>query len=155
MRTPIEFFITGQPKGQPRARSRQFGKGVYNPDTADDWKSCIRADWKALNQPAWEGPLKVSLAFYFARPASHFGTGKKAGILKDKAPHWYEKKPDQDNLDKAVLDALTNAGAWSDDCQACTGKRYKLWAAPSASPGVRIYIAEAGDAPTETQGGAQ
>jgi Holliday junction resolvase RusA-like endonuclease len=145
MRPPISFFVSGHPKGQPRARSRQFGKGVYDPGTADGWKACVRADWKALNEPAWEGPLKVSLVFYFARPAAHFGSGKNALNLKPSAPRWFEKKPDRDNLDKAVLDALTNAGAWADDCQAVAGSIRKLWAAPDASPGVRISISEAPD----------
>jgi len=145
MRTPISFFVTGQPKGQPRARATRRGNhaGVYDPGTADAWKACVRHDWKALGQPTWEGPLKVSLAFYFQRPASHFGSGKKASVLKPTAPVWHSKKPDRDNLDKAVMDALTNAGAWADDCQACAGSIRKLWAAPGHPVGVRIEISEA------------
>jgi Holliday junction resolvase RusA-like endonuclease len=142
MRPSTSFFVTGHPKSQPRARARQFGKGVYNPDTADGWKACIRADWKALQQPAWEGPLKVSLTFYFARPAAHYGTGKNALNLKPTAPLWHTKKPDRDNLDKAVMDALTNAGAWADDCQVCAGSIRKVW---GPLPGVRISISEAPD----------
>lgn len=145
MRPPITFFVTGHPKGQPRARSRQFGKGVYDPGTADAWKACIRHDWKQWGQATWEGPLKVSLTFYFQRPANHFGSGKKSAVLKPSAPKWFTKKPDRDNLDKAVLDALTNAGAWADDCQAVDGRVKKLWAAPGSPCGVSISISEANE----------
>lgn len=147
MRPPITFFVNGHPKGQPRARACRRGAhaGIFSPPDADGWKACVRNDWKALNQPAWTGPLKVSMVFYFQRPQGHFRTGKHSFDLRPDAPRWHIKKPDRDNLDKAVMDALTNAGAWGDDCQACTGSIRKLWAAPDASPGVRISISEAED----------
>ena len=59
--------------------------------------------------------LSVSLAFVMPRPMSHYG----AKGLKASAPKRFTKKPDADNLAKAVLDALTQLGMWKDDSQIC------------------------------------
>jgi len=61
------------------------------------------------------------VAVYFKRPKSHFYTGKRSDVLRPDAPNFHTSKPDRDNLDKAILDALTNAGIWKDDAQVCAG----------------------------------
>jgi hypothetical protein len=77
------------------------------------------------------GPVRVDLCFYFARPKSHFRTGKFAGVLRDDAPKWHTTKPDRDNLEKAVLDALTQVGGfWQDDSQVCAGSVTKRYGIP-------------------------
>jgi len=55
-------------------------------------------------------PLRVSITIYFPRPKSHFKTGRNANIMRDNAPVWHTSKPDRDNCDKAIMDALTNLG---------------------------------------------
>jgi len=129
MRPPLSFFAAGLPKAQPRAKARAFGKfaQVYNPKTANDWKMIIRHEaqkaWKDYpNQ--WLGPLCVNLTFYFPRPKNHFNS---KGELKPTAPKWHTAKPDRDNLDKSVLDALTNLGIWGDDKQVCDGRVKKYY----------------------------
>lgn len=47
------------------------------------------------------------------------------------------RKPDRDNLDKAILDPMTRCGAWHDDCQVIAGAIDK-WMHPRWS-GARIY----------------
>jgi crossover junction endodeoxyribonuclease RusA len=142
VRPPLEFFCAGLPKAQPRAKARAFGKfaQVYNPTTADDWKMIVRNEaWKAWAANAytpWEGPLRVDLTFYFPRPKNHF---RSNGELKPTAPLWHTTKPDRDNSDKAVLDALTNLGIWHDDKQVCDGRIRKQYA---AIPGCQIRISE-------------
>lgn len=140
MKPPISFFVSGHPKGQPRARATRRGNhaGVYDPGTADAWKSCVRSDWKAQPQEPWTGPIYVRLTFFFPRPNGHFRTGKNASILRDNAPNWHAAKPDADNAAKAVLDALTNAGAWADDAQVARLVVEKRW----GLPGCRIEISE-------------
>ena len=142
MRPPLIFFCAGLPKAQPRAKARSMGKfaRVYNPGTADDWKMIVRHEAKKAwtdypNQ--WCGPLQVNLTFLFPRPKNHF---RSNGILKENAPKWHTAKPDRDNLDKAVLDALTNLGIWSDDKQVCAGLIQKLYA--NEQPGVDVRIVE-------------
>lgn len=132
MRPPLTFFCVGLPKAQPRAKARACGRfaQVYNPKTADDWKTIIRNAardaWAASGDVTpWTGPLCVSLTFHFPRPKSH---RRKTGDLKPGAPVWHTAKPDRDNSDKAVLDALTNLGIWGDDRQVCDGRIRKVYA---------------------------
>lgn len=104
---------------------------------------CVRNEaekaWKASgNLTPWDGPLKVNLTFYFARPKSHY---RANGELKPKAPKWHTAKPDRDNSDKAVLDALSDLGIWLDDKQVCDGAPIKLYA--NGTPGCLIEIKEA------------
>lgn len=153
MRPPLKFFVAGIPKGQPRMRSRlQQRKGggamfamLYTPGDADDWKSIVRLEaekaWRANGYPnQWLGPLCVNLTFYFPRPQSHY---RSNGLLKPDAPRWHTPKPDRDNCDKAVLDALTNLCLWSDDAQVCDGRIQKLYAGASGMTGCLIELQEA------------
>ena len=115
---------------------------MYNPGTANEWKACVI---HALRQhfgtfPA-DVPLRCDLTFYLPRPKSHFGSGKNAQQLKKSAPTRPTGKPDRDNLDKAVCDAITAAGVWVDDSQVTSGtirKRYCL----EGQTGCQIYITE-------------
>jgi crossover junction endodeoxyribonuclease RusA len=144
MRPPLQFFVAGLPKAQPRAKARAFGRHamLYNPKTADDWKSIVRLEaqkaWQS-NIP-WEGPLRVDLTFWFPRPKAHF---RSNGELKPNAPVWHTTKPDRDNSDKAILDALTNLGLWRDDKQVCDGRIRKHYCPHGGTPGCDIVIAEA------------
>jgi Holliday junction resolvase RusA-like endonuclease len=135
MNPAFSFFASGEPKGQPRARAfaRKFGDKfsarVYDPGTAEGWKAQVAIAAKPyLPQAPHQGPLEVNLTFFFPRPRKHFRTGKRAHELRPDAPVYHIAKPDRDNSDKAVLDALTQLGMWGDDCQACAGKIRKLYA---------------------------
>ena len=138
----LAFFACGTPKGQPRGRAVRRGAhaGIYDPGTADNWKLSVRAAAKELwDRQPFQGPIRVSITAFFPRPKSHFYTGKRAGIKRDDAPEYHTGKPDRDNLDKAILDALTNAGIWKDDAQVCAGcisKRY----ADTQTPGAYIEV---------------
>ena len=163
MRPPLEFFVAGIPKPTPRIKATHFGKftHVYTPKDADDWKMIVRNEARRAWNESGEvlqylGPLRVDLTFYFPRPRAHFKSQSSAAkaanaplILKPTAPTWHTSKPDRDNSDKAVLDALTNLGIWGDDKQACDGRIRKLYATPAGFPGCLIRISEAG----ETSGG--
>ena len=158
MRPPLSFFVAGLPAGQPRVKARFTGKftQIYTPTTvkgpmgtephpAATWKMIVRGEaekaWHENGYPnQWMGPLCVNLTFYFARPKAHFKTN---GQLKPNAPKWHTSKPDRDNCDKLVLDALTNLCLWGDDCQVCDGKPRKLYAGPGQQTGCQIEIREA------------
>lgn len=60
------------------------------------------------------GPLEIVINFFVARPRSHYGTGKNAGILKSSAPAYPTSKPDFDNTIKHVCDCF-NQVVWADD----------------------------------------
>jgi Holliday junction resolvase RusA-like endonuclease len=140
----LSFFAPGIPKGQPRVRACIRGRhaGVYDPGTANDWKACVmlaanKALAGATARPVFIGPLRVGLEVVFPRPKSHF-TAK--GALKPSAPLWHTGKPDRDNLDKGVLDALTQIQMWADDAQVCDGPISKRFAALGEASGCHIHI---------------
>lgn len=123
-RSWITLTVPGVPEAKPRARATRRGAhiGMYQPSTPKDWAGAVRA--VARDQVPTEPtllPVRVDIAFYMKRPKAHFGTGRNAGKLKATAPRWHTTKPDRDNLDKAILDILTELGYWRDDCQVVCG----------------------------------
>jgi Holliday junction resolvase RusA-like endonuclease len=135
----VTFTAHGIPKAQPRAKAFVRGNraGVYDPGTSNDWKADVRraafAEWDRM---IFTGPVEVRLAFRMPRPKSHF---RSNGLLKPNAPKWVEKKPDLDNLEKAVLDALTNIGIWRDDSQVVRVTKSKQYC---DQPGCAVSISE-------------
>lgn len=141
MTRPIAFFVPGIPKGQPRPRAfaRKIGgkyvARVFEAGTAEQWKSQIATAWKESGATMMEVPAcSVLLSFQFPRP-KHHSTAK--GVLKPDAPVWHTAKPDVDNTIKAVLDALTQIGAWKDDAIVASIVASKLY---SPTPGCHIEI---------------
>lgn len=147
-RIPMHGFrVNGTPKGQPRPRAFVRGNraAVYDPGTAEGWKSCIAMACKDIEGAMISSPLTVTLTFYMPRPKGHF---RSNGALKPSAPVMLcAKKPDADNLAKAVLDALSGIRAWIDDDQVVELTVHKYWESdhlyPQAHPpGCDIWISE-------------
>jgi Holliday junction resolvase RusA-like endonuclease len=139
----LSFFVPGTPKAQPRPRAfaRNFGgkwqARVYDASTAEGWKAAIAVAAKPfLPSEPLVGPVELHIDFYMPRPKSH---STKKG-LRPAAPNWHTQKPDIDNLEKAVMDALTQIGMWSDDSQVCVKQTTKFWS--SEKSGARIVIGE-------------
>jgi Holliday junction resolvase RusA-like endonuclease len=136
----IEFFIAGIPKAQPRVKAYVRGghAGVYTPDSAEAWKMEVRRQATA-NAPESliGGVVRVDLDFYLPRPKTHLD---RHGVPKPKSPVWHCKKPDLDNLIKAVTDAITDTQRiWLDDSQICEITATKTYAinAVGCSVGIR------------------
>ena len=157
----LSFFVKGIPKGQPRPRAffnKHTGRAsVFDGGTAEWWKSQIAVALDGAVRkhffteksaaecyPVFEGdtPLEVTLQFYFPRPKAHF---KRDGSLKDNVPNYYIKKPDNDNLEKAVFDALTQTGLWKDDAIIAKNKTSKRYEMPLLHSGCVITIKELED----------
>lgn len=101
----INFFVSGIPKGQSRPRFFKRGNfvGAYSPKT-DFYILCYNEALKNKPQQPISEPIELKLTFQMPRPKS-----LKKGTI------YHTKRPDLDNLIKAVLDALTQAGMWADD----------------------------------------
>jgi len=138
---PIEFFASGEPKGQPRARAFAMKRGdktlvrMYDPATAEGWKNQIATAARPfiLATPPL-GPVSLCLYFNFPRPKSHF---RSNGPLRPNAPNWHTSKPDIDNCTKAVMDALKTLGFFKDDSQVCEKQVTKVY---FANPGCSVSI---------------
>jgi Holliday junction resolvase RusA-like endonuclease len=122
-----QLFVNGVPKPQPRPRVTAGGQ-AYNPHTADAWKEEIKFAFLSCRKPIITGPVNIGVTFFMPIP-------KGMKINGPNEPH--VKKPDTDNLLKAVMDSLTSVGVWKDDSQVFeifTGKYY------GEKTGARIII---------------
>jgi crossover junction endodeoxyribonuclease RusA len=139
----ISFVVRGLPKAQPRVKAYRRGAhaGVYDPGSAGEWKALVVAAGRPHRPPQpLDGPLCVSIDFVLRRPKS---------LMRKRDPEgevWCTSKPDRDNLEKAVLDALKQDGWFLDDALVCDGPVRKFYHAKNGVPGARITIAELGAA---------
>lgn len=113
----INYTVVGIPK--PQARPRTFygvkgGKGfvrTYSPKTS--WFDIVYTkslEIKNKLKLRLSGALELNLIFCMPIPKS---ISKK----KREQLHFVTKKPDVDNLAKAVMDAINQVGIWEDDSQ--------------------------------------
>jgi Holliday junction resolvase RusA-like endonuclease len=105
---------------------------VYNPDSADSWKEEIKAAIIGCRRPTITEAVHLKVTFFMPVPA-----GMKIESNSERyVPH--TKKPDTDNLLKAVMDSLTEAAVWRDDAQAYWTEAVKWYA--SDETGAQIII---------------
>ena len=140
-------YGTAIPQGSKRAFSMKTkgGKNITrvvndNPNL-DRWRQQVAetALEKWGNVPLDRcDAVRLSLAFFRPRPASHYGTGRNAGTLKASAPAFPTGRPDTVKLARAVEDALTGI-VWRDDAQVCRHWLTKHWGERHCVV-VQIYI---------------
>ncbi|NBW16894.1 MAG: RusA family crossover junction endodeoxyribonuclease [Caulobacteraceae bacterium] len=134
----ISFTVPGEPVAQPRVKAVNQGgfTRVYTPATAKPYKEAVRmvamGHWRI---PPASGPVIMHIDFLFARPKSI--TWKRRAMPR--RPH--TKKPDLDNLAKAVLDAL-NGLLFFDDSQVVRLVLNKSYVAGGEEPHTVITITE-------------
>lgn len=102
------FVILGDPRPQGRPRFARMGGFVkaYDPKGSREYKQTLAAQIAAQN-PEYipEGAISLECEFIFARPKS---------LPKKVVDH--TRKPDLDNIIKALKDAMTGI-VWKDDAQ--------------------------------------
>lgn len=154
----VDAFVPTYKNGEPvrRAPSARQPKGAIVVNITTDNKK-LRAWRKAFGQAAQEAlegfglrrwldddlqaypvaecALTVELESHFARPQAHWGTGRNAHLLKDRAPASPiglppSSPPDVDKLLRAALDAFSGV-VWKDDSQVTKATTEKLYAVPS------------------------
>ncbi len=141
----ISFYVSGDPKPQPRPRAfaRKIGDEyvarVYQPGTAEHWKTMIADAARKAGMTKFTGAVAVEMFFNFKRPKSHL---RSNGQLRESAPEFHTQRPDFDNLEKAVIDALTHIGAWHDDAQVVDVRTAKNWSMAGWPGGCHIRIME-------------
>jgi Holliday junction resolvase RusA-like endonuclease len=145
MTSPIIIRVPAVPVAQPRQRHRlvKTGSGKefiqnYSPakHPVTTFKATVRhAFHEAYKGPPLTGPLRCDCLFVMPRTSDLIWKTRPMPRL----PH--AKKPDRDNLDKAVMDALKGL-AWIDDSQVCQGTIEKCIAAGNEQPHAVITITQ-------------
>lgn len=143
---------TGEPiidpvSGEQMLRARTDTRGRCLTYTRDDnpksgpWmKKIASAARKAFGKPLLSCPLEMTIRFYLERPKFHFGTGRNAGIIKERfidAEHTV--RPDRLKLARAVEDALADV-LYVNDAQTVRGPVEKHYVAPGSQPRVEVEI---------------
>ena len=120
----ISFSIPGEPKGKGRPRIAPGQTRPYTPKETVNAERAIRAEFMRLfpGHKAWTGPIMLRFTAVFAIPKS-FNAALRQAALEGRL--YAIKKPDKDNIEKLICDAL-NGAAWADDAQLQGGgiKRY-------------------------------
>jgi Holliday junction resolvase RusA-like endonuclease len=108
------------------------GKKKDHPIVA--FKATVRMAFeRKFSGSPFTAPIRVDCCFVMPRPQKLMRKSDPSGRI----PH--AQKPDRDNLDKAVLDALKGL-AWIDDCQASAGFIEKWWTAKDEAAHVVVCI---------------
>lgn len=142
----IAFTVLGRP--QPAGSKKAFqhkatGRIVVIDDAKKSrpWKQQV-GDTALAHRPTGgellAGPLALELVFYVARPKSHYGKGRNAGVVKPSASAFPTVKPDTTKLVRAVEDALTGV-LWRDDAQVVDQVARKRYGTPER---VEVLIVE-------------
>lgn len=137
----IQFTIPTIPVAQPRQRHANMGGHIRNYIPTDHPVVAFKAAAQMAAAGAYQGepldhPLRVDLVFVMPRPKSMCWKRRPM----PRAP--FAKKPDRDNLEKSLYDAL-NGLLWRDDSLICDGRVQKVYAAGDEQPHVEIVIREA------------
>ena len=116
--------VPARPEPQARPRANFTTRGVYS-HHPDFYYRVLRMAYEKRPATPFTGALQVQLRFCYKRPAS-----RKLELYKT-------SRADLDNLEKAVLDALTGAKIWEDDALVVDKHSVKVWA---EQDGCNIFV---------------
>lgn len=106
-RIDLVLAVPTEPKGKPRPRFTSYG-APYTPIEFVDWSRDLSiALGEQLGTTRFQGPVRLDAVFVLPRPEYMTKVYARTGVSKYPAgliPHI--QKPDRDNFDKALLDAL-------------------------------------------------
>ena len=146
----ITFTVPGQPVGKGRPRIGRVGQHarMFTPAKTVNYEGLVaHAAGMAMNgRPLLEGAVQVQMVIHCQVPASWSKKKQQQALAGEVFP---TTKPDIDNIEKAVYDAI-NGVVWKDDVQVVDVVKRKRY---SASPGVIVTIKPVGTvAQSEVQG---
>ncbi|MEY8565172.1 RusA family crossover junction endodeoxyribonuclease [Corynebacteriaceae bacterium 7-707] len=127
------FFVPGTPRPQGSKRHVGGGRMVEQSKHLPAWRQAliVAARFAHHGDPI-TGPVTVRAEFVFPRPKS----------LKDRPAPPHTSAPDTDKLQRAVGDALEQAGVIANDSQITTWFPHKRRARPGEDPGAHITVTE-------------
>lgn len=133
MPAELDVFVPGQPKtqGSKNYKGRRKNGSAILVESADvkPWRYAVAQACRETGV-RFAGPVEVHLLFVVRRPQrindAMTGLGRSAG--------------DGDKLERAVWDALTEAGVIEDDSRVLRWSGAKVLAAPGGSTGVRVKV---------------
>lgn len=130
-----KLFIPGVPISS--ARPRVTRNGTFLPKKSREYKKTIQEHYIRNNGGDYgDVPVEMMLWFIFPIPKSY--SKKKRKQIQERE-YAYMGKPDIDNLEKSIMDAL-NGLAYKDDAQVVSLFSVKTYTERPEDVGVRIII---------------
>ena len=125
------IVVRGVPAPQGSKRHVGGGRMIESSRAVGPWREAVRAETqRAMELTAiTDCAVHVGIRFWLPRPKS----------LPKRVVH-HLKKPDLDKLGRAVLDGLTDGGAWLDDSQVVKLILEKRYVTGDHFPGCVIEI---------------
>lgn len=135
--TTIRFMVPGEPQGKGRPRIGKIGQHdrMFTPAKTVAYEGLVAhaAQQVMCGIAPLEGACRIELDVLCTVPASWSAKKSAQALAGGIRP---TKKPDADNVLKAVCDGL-NGVAWKDDVQAVEVVLRKAYA---ATPGVHVRV---------------
>ena len=129
----MKVTIEGEPKG--KGRPRFYNGHAVTPQTTRDYEEEAALAYKAKVKKTYHGAVGVRIRAYFKIPK---GVSKAVRQMMEDGVRRPTKKPDIDNIDKIILDAL-NGIAFDDDKQVVEETLSKFY---SVHPRVEVEVYE-------------
>lgn len=130
----VRIRIPGKPMGKQRARTLKNGYS-YTPEQTVCYENLVRLIYRESGGGYMEGPLKARVKIVYDIPKS---TTKKNRAAMEAGKMFPTKKPDIDNVQKIIFDAL-NGIAYKDDTQIV---RVEAWKEFGQQPYVDVLLEE-------------
>ena len=132
----VSVTIPGEPVGQGRPRATTVGgfTRMYSPKRSAKWRKMAAGYMKAACRSPLLGPLEVTMTAVFTFPKSKV---RKRTPSVNHVPCC--KRPDIDNVVKAVLDA-GNEVLWLDDAQVWKLEVTKVYGREGEEPSVILQV---------------
>lgn len=138
MITNVAFTVPGEPQGKGRPRIGKIGAHarMFTPPKTLAYEGLItHAAQLAMRGAApLDGDCRLEVDIVCSVPASWSGKKRTQALAGGIRP---AKKPDADNIVKAVCDGM-NGVVWRDDVQAVEGSWRKVY---GETPGLRVRVA--------------
>ena len=131
-RQELYFTAFGLPAPQGSKKHVGNGRMIEVSKKVGPWRAAVneavsRAWIATADSSSFTDPVEIRATFYLPRP-------KTVKRLLPSVP------PDLDKLERGLFDALTLAGAWSDDSLVVRSQAAKLYADKIQDAGVRVSI---------------
>jgi len=115
----MRIVVRGNPA--PQGSKRHVGHGIMieSSKKVQPWRDAVTyaaVEARDGGLPI-AGAVRVQMVFTFARPRSHYRSGRNAHLISDGAPTRPQGTPDLSKLLRSTEDALTTARIWEDDAR--------------------------------------
>jgi Holliday junction resolvase RusA-like endonuclease len=146
----VEFRVSGlpAPQGSKSFKGYKNGRGIMveSSKKVRPWRTDVQlAAERVYSGDVISVPVHVNVDFFFARPKSHYRTGKYSDLLKADAPLYASthRLGDLDKLLRSTIDALsfvTGGCVIRDDCLVASLSSTKRYTNAGTPPGAAIKV---------------